>query len=216
MQQGSRHSISAKTKMIRNRKSITKFWLGKKMSQETRAKMSKSQLKRKERFGYMNSPETRKKLSIANTGHRASEESKLKNSKWHLGKQSSDATKRKKSIAQLKRQSLLPHKTKKQQRKEYVQKNYEKVLMYNRNRRVSKFNNGGVHTCDDWDNLKAQYNWTCPRCGKSEPEIKLTEDHIIPLSKGGSNNIENIQPLCKSCNCWKHTKTIKFNKINKN
>lgn len=149
MQQGSRHSISAKTKMIRNRKSITKFWLGKKMSQETRAKMSKSQLKRKERFGYMNSPETRKKLSIANTGHRASEESKLKNSKWHLGKQSSDATKRKKSIAQLKRQSLLPHKTKKQQRKEYVQKNYEKVLMYNRNRRVSKFNNGGVHTCDD-------------------------------------------------------------------
>lgn len=69
---------------------------------------------------------------------------------------------------------------------------------------------GSSHTYGEWETLKAQYNFTCPCCNKREPEIKLTEDHIIPLSKGGGDNIENIQPLCRSCNCKKHTKIIKY------
>lgn len=69
----------------------------------------------------------------------------------------------------------------------------------------------GSHTFGDWENLKKQYGFTCPCCKKSEPEIKLTEDHVIPLSKGGSDLIENIQPLCLSCNIKKHTKIIKYN-----
>lgn len=73
-----------------------------------------------------------------------------------------------------------------------------------RNQRILQ--NGGYHTDGEWETLKAQYNWTCPHCGAHEPEIKLTKDHIIPLSRGGSNNIENIQPLCRICNTKKGIK----------
>lgn len=68
----------------------------------------------------------------------------------------------------------------------------------------------GSHTFGEWENLRKQYGNVCLMCGKSEPQIKLTEDHIIPLSKGGSDFIENIQPLCLSCNVRKHTKVINF------
>jgi len=77
-------------------------------------------------------------------------------------------------------------------------------------RRARQANADGTHTLGEWENLKAQYNWTCPACGKRELDIKLTADHIIPLILGGSNNIENIQPLCKSCNSSKFTKIIKY------
>jgi len=79
----------------------------------------------------------------------------------------------------------------------------------NKRNRIKR-NAEGSLTFGEWENLKAQYNWTCPACGRKEPKIKLTEDHIIPLSKGGSDNIENIQPLCQSCNSKKHTKIIKY------
>lgn len=83
--------------------------------------------------------------------------------------------------------------------------NYEPIP---RNRRLAE--NGGFHTVKEWNALKATHNFMCLSCKRFEPEIKLTRDHIVPVLLGGTNAIENIQPLCFKCNREKHTKTIKY------
>ena len=49
-------------------------------------------------------------------------------------------------------------------------------------------------------------NFKCCACGASpakDPAVELHIDHIIPWSKGGESNLENLQTLCSKCNIGK-------------
>lgn len=49
--------------------------------------------------------------------------------------------------------------------------------------------------------------YRCRECGATNKETRLEIDHIVPVSKGGGNNLSNLQTLCKACNRAKHTRT---------
>jgi 5-methylcytosine-specific restriction endonuclease McrA len=41
-------------------------------------------------------------------------------------------------------------------------------------------------------------------------EILMTKDHIVPISKGGQDHMDNYQTMCCTCNQIKSARTIKF------
>jgi hypothetical protein len=59
-----------------------------------------------------------------------------------------------------------------------------------------------------WWSVLARDNWTCCSCGRSSREegITLEVDHILPRSKGGMDDLDNLQTLCKKCNIGKSNK----------
>ncbi len=52
-------------------------------------------------------------------------------------------------------------------------------------------------------------NYRCVECGATNNETILHVDHILPVSQGGSDELDNLQTLCEECNlckfnrCWK-------------
>lgn len=80
----------------------------------------------------------------------------------------------------------------------------------NARRRALVMNAKGGYTPHEWRELKAKYGNRCLACGRSEPDIKLTPDHVVPLVLGGSNSIDNIQPLCWGCNAAKQARSVDY------
>ena len=51
------------------------------------------------------------------------------------------------------------------------------------------------------DKILKKCNYQCVQCGAKKD---LEVDHIIPLSRGGREDEDNMQILCKTCNRKKH------------
>jgi len=57
-----------------------------------------------------------------------------------------------------------------------------------------------------WKKLMKKYSYLCIYCGQKK---KLTIDHVIPLSRGGRHDIDNIVPACRPCNSSKQAKPLR-------
>lgn len=69
-----------------------------------------------------------------------------------------------------------------------------------RSERLAAARAKGRHTEAEWSALVAFCGTRCVKCGA---EGKLVKDHIVPIYQGGSDGIENLQPLCVRCNSAK-------------
>lgn len=76
-----------------------------------------------------------------------------------------------------------------------------------RRRRACKAGAEGNHTLAEFLALCEAVNFRCLACGEQK---SLTEDHVVPLSSGGSDDILNIQPLCGLCNSRKGTEATDY------
>jgi 5-methylcytosine-specific restriction endonuclease McrA len=92
-----------------------------------------------------------------------------------------------------------------QRRRNYVI-NPKKIKEANWQRRAREKGAEGSQTVEEFWEVCEKQKWLCGACGILLNKKTANQDHIVPLSKGGSDYIENIQLLCKSCNSRKRDK----------
>lgn len=92
---------------------------------------------------------------------------------------------------------------------EWRQNNKEQFSGYMREARQRRINAEGFTTEEQWRKIVQFYcpDNKCLKCGqefvRSIQNRKITQDHVIPISRGGTHWPDNIQPLCYACNCSK-------------
>src|SRR3990170_933860 len=59
----------------------------------------------------------------------------------------------------------------------------------------------GTVTLEEWRAICAQFDHRCAYCHRLV--VPLEQDHVVPISRGGSHTPDNIVPACKPCNSSK-------------
>ena len=102
--------------------------------------------------------------------------------------------------------------------KKYKQKNTEKFADYERKRRAAK--RGETHKFYSTELVIDVYGTICYLCnteidlmanrrtGRPGWEFGLQIDHVVPLSRSGSDTIENVRPTHGLCNSRKNRYTL--------
>lgn len=84
-----------------------------------------------------------------------------------------------------------------------VARRREISLLSSHKRRAAIHAAPGSHTIDDLRVLFENHDWRCVYCG----QIATSVDHVVPISRGGSDSPENLVPCCRSCNSRKNRRT---------
>jgi 5-methylcytosine-specific restriction endonuclease McrA len=96
--------------------------------------------------------------------------------------------------------------------KQWAENNPEKVRQAKTNnlrkRRAARHASRGNFTVEEFRELCKRYGNKCLAC--DDTKATLEADHVVPLTKGGSDEISNIQPLCGSCNRKKFVNIIDY------
>lgn len=50
--------------------------------------------------------------------------------------------------------------------------------------------------------------FACQYCGRRAPNVVLHVDHIVPVSAGGSDDLDNFICACMTCNLGKHVSEV--------
>jgi 5-methylcytosine-specific restriction endonuclease McrA len=96
--------------------------------------------------------------------------------------------------------------------KKWAENNPEKVRQAKTNnlrkRRAARHASRGNFTVQEFEELCESYGNKCLACGDNEAVLEA--DHVVPLTRGGSDSISNIQPLCGSSNRKKFVNIIDY------
>lgn len=88
--------------------------------------------------------------------------------------------------------------------KAWAQENPAAVKALRQRRRARKLGAPGWYTAEQLEARVAFYGHRCAYCGGPFEHV----DHVVPLSRGGSNWPANLRPACKACNLSKGKKRL--------
>ena len=91
--------------------------------------------------------------------------------------------------------------------KQWRKTNPEKANMHGKKWRAKKAGLEGSHTVADEEHIKKMQGYKCISPYHDGNNGPLTVDHIVPITKGGRDDVTNLQAICRSCNAKKRTKT---------
>lgn len=78
-----------------------------------------------------------------------------------------------------------------------------KVAARARGFRLMEARKRGRHTKEEWKEMKEFFDNTCCCCMGDSGLANVEKDHVIPIYQGGSDGLDNLQPLCARCNASK-------------
>lgn len=81
---------------------------------------------------------------------------------------------------------------------------------HKRHERLYAARKRGRHTPMEW---MAMLNFCGNKCGKCGSKKNVCKDHILAIVLGGSDAIDNLQPMCGSCNSRKGNDTTDFRPV---